>query len=969
MHPTSSLCRRESAANRRQHRSLHLQLEALESRCLLSSGLASYGQLPLSFAPNVGEAAAAADFVTGDGALTLTHGGFDVVVASPPASPNLGPTETAAVTLRLLGANSAAKGEAVGRLPGVSNYLIGNDPTKWHVNVPTYGGVDYANVYPGIDLNYHGEQGQLEYDFVVRSGAYAGTISLQVQGAQSWSLDASGNLVLHTAAGDVVQKAPVAYQEINGVRRDVAARFVLRDHGTVGFAVGAHNPALPLTIDPVLTYSTYLGGSDADYGIAIAVDSAGSAYATGDTLSTNFPTVNPFETAVGAYDVFVAKLNPAGNALVYSTYLGGSSFDFVNGIAVDATGNAYIAGDTNSNDFPAVGGFQGSLAGSYDAFVAKLNAAGNGLVYATYLGGSDFDAATSIALDSSDNAYVTGFTQSTNFPTLGAFQAMSGGGTADAFVAKMNAAGNALVYSTYLGGSGEDHANRIAVDGSGNAFVAGYTKSTDFPIANPHQSQNQGGVTDGTGFVAKLNRTGNGLIYSTYLDFSGEQANALAVDGSGNAYVGTAISHPDVPFPYVVVYKLTPAGNALVYRAQSDAESVNGLALDSAGDAYLTGECGANFSTVNPFQSTEGGGADAYVAELNPAGSKFLNASYLGGGGEDVGNGIALDPSGNVYVVGNTASTDFPTRGALQAHYAGGADDAFVAKVSSTLSAAWRGADVAVGSDGKTKLLWDTADGRADVWSVGSNFAVAGGPAYGPIPGWLAVDSAAGADGLTRVLWRNSTTGAAALWLMDAGGNLVNEGVFGPFAGWTPQDVTVAPDNVARILWTNTSGQAVIWRVDNNLNVTSSAVFGPFSGWSATRLTAGSDSLLRLIWTQANGTAALWLLNADGTYHSSTVFGPIAGWTVTDVTVGSDDNTRILWTSTSSAMAIWTMSNSFSVLRSSVYGPISGWMAEAIAAGSDGELRVLWDNTNGAAALWLLGNDGTFQAAATYGPF
>jgi hypothetical protein len=249
----------------------------------------AYGQLPLSFAPNVGQAPAAADFLTGDGALTLTHGGFDVAVASPPASPNLAPSETAAVTLRLVGANSAAKGEAVGRLPGVSNYLIGNDPTKWHVNVPTYGGVDYANVYPGIDLNYHGEQGQLEYDFVVRPGAHSGAIALQVQGAQSWSLDSAGDLVLHTAAGDVVQRAPVAYQEISGTRRNVAARFVLRNNGTVGFAVGAYDASTPLTIDPVLSYSTYLGGSAEDMATGIAVDSAGSAYITGHTLSTDFP--------------------------------------------------------------------------------------------------------------------------------------------------------------------------------------------------------------------------------------------------------------------------------------------------------------------------------------------------------------------------------------------------------------------------------------------------------------------------------------------------------------------------------------------------------------------------------------------------------------------------------------------------------------------------------------------------------
>ena len=968
--------------DRRRPVSLALRLELLETRCLLSSSTpTSYGQLPLSFEPNVGQAAAGTEFIVrSDGAeLGLAHGTLSVAIQAPSPTKDSPSSAASVLDFRLVGANAAPEAQTVDALAGVSNYLIGNDPAKWHRNIPTYGGVDYADVYPGIDLNFHGQQGQLEYDFVVNAGAQPGAIRFQLQGAQSWSLDAAGDLVLHTTGADVVEKAPIAYQERNGGRQEVAARFVLQDNGSVGFAVGAYDASLPLTIDPVLAYSTYLGGSADDKGNGIAIDSSGSAYVVGSTLSSNFPIVNDDEPYNAGHDIFVAKLNPAGNGLVYSTYLGGSADDFGYAIAVDSSGSAYVAGVTTSNDFPAVNGVKGTLSGMSDAVVAKLNPAGNGLVYGSYLGGTGSDTALAITVDASGAAYLAGTTNSTDFPTPNALQNRQAG-VADAFILKLNPAGSALVYSTYLGGSGNDQANGIAVDGAGNAYETGTTNSANFPIVSAFQANASGG--GGDAFVAKLNASGTALVFSTYLGGTGpDGGQAIAVDSAGSAYVAGTTFSKDFPTTanafqtnaaasaHAFVTKLNPKGNGLVYSTYlggNQTDFGNGIAVDASGEAYVTGyTASSNFPTANAAQGTYGGGGDAFFTRLNANGTGLVYSTYVGGSGGEQGNAIAVDAAGNAYIAGFTASADFPTLSPLQATNAGG-NDAFVTKFAGHI---WQGQDVTVGSDGKTRILWNTPTGQIDVWSVSNSFAAAGGPAYGPINGWLPVETAAGPDRLTRVLWRNSDNGAAALWLLAPDGSFVNVGVFGPFAGWTAQDVAVGADNVTRVLWTNTSGQVDVWRVDNAFNVTASPVFGPYAGWSAVKLAIGSDALIRLLWTQADGTTALWLLNADGTFNSATVFGPIQGWQAIDITVGLDNNTRILWVSSSGAAAVWSMSNSFAVIRANVFGPFAGWAPVAIEAGGDGLTRLLWNYIDGTTALWLLGADGSFVNAATFGPF
>ena len=332
--------------------------------------------------------------------------------------------------------------EALDKKEGRVNYILGNDPTNWKINIPTYGAILYKNVYPGIDMKFYGTNNQLEYDIIVSPQADPSKVLLSYQGVKKLSLSPTGDLEISLGEGSLIQKKPHVYQTISGARKEIEGRFIVAGN-TYGFEVAPYDKGYPLIIDPVLVYSTYLGGNDYDDVWAIAIDGSGNVYVAGRTETTNFPTtLNPFQGSnAGSLDGFVAKLNPAGNELVYSTYLGGNHADAVTGIAIDGSGSAYVAGHTWSTNFPTtLNPFQGSNAGEGDAFIAKLNPAGNELVYSTYLGGNADDAAYAIAIDGSGNAYVAGRTETTNFPTLNPFQG-SNAGSLDGFVAKLNPAG------------------------------------------------------------------------------------------------------------------------------------------------------------------------------------------------------------------------------------------------------------------------------------------------------------------------------------------------------------------------------------------------------------------------------------------------------------------------------------------------------------------------------------------------
>ena len=635
----SGRCQGKLNARRRsgaEARSSRLQVEILELRDLPSgfpTASAAYGKIPLSFEANQGQT---------DGRVQyLAHGpGYTLFLTPTAATLELAqstPMSGAVLDMQLVGARPDAPARGLVEQGGTANYFIGKEPGGWHRDIATFGRVQYAGVYPGIDLVYYGNQQQLEYDFDVAPGANPGAITLTFPGATGIDLDAAGELVLHTAGGDVVQHAPVVYQDGPTGRQPVAGRYVLEGDGHVGFALGSYDPKRALVIDPTLAYSTYLGGNGLDEGRAIAVDDAGDAYVTGYTTSTNFPTTpGAFQTEpAGNANVFVAKLNDTGTALVYATYLGGQGADEGWGIAVDAAGNAFVTGDTTSRDFPTTpGAFQRQPGGGVsNAFVAKLNATGSALVYATYLGGSRDDHGRGIALNSAGQALVAGYTASPDFPTTaGAFQTRIAGRT-NAFVVQLNAAGTGLVYGTYLGGGGNDYAYAIAANAAGNAFVTGATSSPDFPTTPGVVQDTPGGGTDA--FVAKLNATGTALVYATYLG------------GSGN-------------------------------------DEGTGIAVGAAGQAYVIGDTlsGDFPTTEDALQPTNRGRQNTFVAELNATGTALVYATYLGGSANDFGTGIAVDASENVYVTGYTSSGNFPiTPGAFQTRR-GAAPDAFVAKFS-----------------------------------------------------------------------------------------------------------------------------------------------------------------------------------------------------------------------------------------------------------------------------------------------
>jgi hypothetical protein len=482
----------------------------------------------------------------------------------------------------------------------------------------------------------------------------------------------------------------------------VLSRSSAQESGVVSMRLlgGNAGATRELIIDPVFAYSSYLGGSGDDGAVKIAVDGAGNAYVTGHTASANFPVLGAAQPVYGGGgDIFVAKLNAAGNALVYCTYFGGSGGDSGQGIAVDANGNTYIIGSTNSIDFPTTANAaQPTAGGGNDAFLVVLDSTG-ALVYSSYLGGSGLDVGTAVAVDDSGNAFVTGYTQSADFPVTGTVVQSTLAGVNDAFVTQISAAG-ATIYSTYLGGGGLDIARGIALDGAGNAYIAGYTQSADFPTtAGALQTTYGGGNADA--FVAALDPAGANLIYSTFLGGSADDYGiALGVDANGNAYVAGNSNSANFPVTTAVqqangggvdafVTRLDASGASQVfstYLGGTGYDTALGIAVDADGAAYVTGYTqSANFpTTANGGQrSFAGGSSDALVVQLTAAGA-FGYGSYLGGNGQDSGYGIAVDTSGVAYLTGSTTSSNFPvTPGALQTSSAG-SGDAFVTALPAT---------------------------------------------------------------------------------------------------------------------------------------------------------------------------------------------------------------------------------------------------------------------------------------------
>jgi hypothetical protein len=605
-------------------------------------------------------------------------------------------TSGATLTVSFEGANPAPRIEGLNPLPAKANFLIGEE-RNWRLGLPTWQRIVYRDLYPGIDMVYAGDGRNLKSEFIVAPGADPSLIRVRYSGAGRTRLTPGGELAIHAENHELRERAPTVYQERAGGRSAVEARFTLAADEAVGFSVNSYDRDLPLVIDPVV-YSTFLGGNSSDAALALAVDSSGSAYAAGYTASSNFPTANAKQSAsAGGNEVFIAKLSSAGNGLVYCTYIGGSGDDRAFGLTLAADGTVVVAGSTTSKNFPVESPLQSKMAGTKDAFVLKLNAAGNGLLYSTYLGGSGTDLATAVALDVSGNAYVTGDTNSANFPASGLQPANHGG--LDAFVAKLSSAGT-LVYSTYLGGSYDDHAAAIAVDGAGSTFVAGSTYSPDFPVASAAQPQLAGGQD---AFLARLNATGSALLFATYLGGSAgglglpEAAQAVALDAAGNAYLAGSTSSADFPVlsalqssrlgaqdAFVAKYTSSGARVYSTYLGGTGIEVANAIAVDSTGSAYIAGHTlSMDLPVSRAVQSASGGDYDAFFARLSPAGDSLYSLSYLGGRGSDTATALALDASSGIYLAGWTLSTDFPVAGAYQwlnaANYG-----AFISKVAFT---------------------------------------------------------------------------------------------------------------------------------------------------------------------------------------------------------------------------------------------------------------------------------------------
>lgn len=691
---------------------IFLLVTALGSVRAQSAG--QFARTPLSFEANAGQTDSRVEYLSRGAGYTVFLQPGEVVVRLKAAHGS----QDAALRMELEGAH-AAKGEPETREETRTNYLIGSHPENWRTGVENFGRVRYRSVWPGVDVVYYGNQRRLEHDFILAPGTDVTRVRMRLEGAQSIHVDAAkGDLVLEMAGGRSVRlERPVSYQERDGRREPVESRYVLAANGRVGFTLGSYDRKRALVIDPVLAYSTYLGGSIADQVQAIAVDSTGAVYVAGVSASPDFPLVGAYQktnkpAASSATSAFVAKVNAAGTALVWSTYLGGSGVtlpvssyatatcgmtytstgsietcgDAASGIAVDASGNVYVTGAAHSTDFPLVNAYQktNEAAAAYatNAFVAKLNATGSALTWSTYLGGSGRAVTVS---EGGDNSSVT---CSVGTSTSSGSNATCG-----------------------------DGANAIALDASGNVYVTGQAASLNFPVVNALQAQNLEPTQ--TAFVTKIKADGSALMYSTYLGGSdannawsnylygvGDTSQAIAVDAAGEAYVAGLSLAADFPVVNAIqpvnnayefysengfVAKLNAAGTALTWstylggtgNADDGGDGVLALTLDSSGNAYVTGYANSgDFPLVKPYQSKNLAepmqGANAFVTKIQSNGSAIAWSTYLGGPaaleedddyetlGGDGGTSIALDKSGNVYVAGLTASLSFPLVGALE---------------------------------------------------------------------------------------------------------------------------------------------------------------------------------------------------------------------------------------------------------------------------------------------------------------
>ncbi|WP_441303061.1 DUF7948 domain-containing protein [Candidatus Nitrospira allomarina] len=1039
----------------------------------------TFSHTPLSFEANQGQTDSHVQYLSrGNGYNLFLTSNEAVLTLTKADQTNTGtaesanksePRRTATVRMQLVTSNPFPTIAGERKLSGKAHYFKGNDPNKWQKNVSTYAQVRYAEIYPGIDLVYYGNQQQLEYDFIIAPGKDPASITINFQGVDTLNIDPNGDLLLQTPGGTIRQRKPVIYQKINEKKQIIRGHYLVKSSHQVGFQVEKYDPTKALIIDPVISFSTYLGGSKTERLQAIAVDSKKQVYITGHTLSTNFPTANPIQASnmggspsapdSSQSDVFIAKFTADGSELIYSTYLGGSNIDEGRDIAVDADGNAYVTGRTSSDNFPIMNPFQGTKAESADAFVTKLASDGSSLIYSTFLGGSSHeelflfghDAATGIAVDAAGSAYITGFTGSDDFPLKNAIQPQNAGGFlasgpgGDAFVTKLSPDGTALIYSTYLGGGvnpeglvdqGYDAGMAIAVDRTGHAYITGVTVSDFFPTVNAFQ-ENLLGYSDI--FLTKLSPDGSAFIYSTYLGGSIgpidgleshlEQATGIAVDDAGHAYLAGWTNSNDFPTANALqsdalesntnftqqagfVTKFTINGSGLIYStylsgSEPFRDQANAIAVDAAGNAYVTGQAASSDFPTTPdaIQKTKSGFQAAFVTVITPDGSALSYSSYLGGSDNDSGIDIALDSSRNIYVAGQTESTDFPIMNPFQAFNAG-VIDGFVMKIATDNIAPTVEAGPAqtiilpnianlngsVSDDGlpdppgTVLTIWEKVSGPGTVTFADPSAVKT--TARFSLPGTYVVRLTADDGDLTASDEISITVNPPPPLINQA--PMVDAGpmqtIFLPgqalLNGTVTDDGLPNPPGTVMTTWSKVSGPNVV--AFGNPNAVDTTVLFFSAGTYVLRLTASDGALSRssdvtitardqgtsspssdvngdgkadIVWRNTNGMVAIWLMN--GVTITSTGFpgGVATEWQIKGVgDVDGDGKADVIWRhGTSGATAIWLMNG---VTRRSVGfpgSPSTDWEIQAVGdVNGDGKADIVWRNSRGATAIWFM---------------
>lgn len=633
-----------------------------------------------------------------------------------------------------VGAKSSAVVGGLNRLPGNVNYLRGSSSL---LNIPRFQRVSYTGLYDGIDVVFYGNDSQLEYDVILKPGADPHQLRFALRGAQAVKIDPAGDLLIQLKEGTVTQHKPLLFQQRKGALVGVQGSFRIlaqkKNDVVFGFEVGKYDESLPLTIDPIINYSTYFGGSaDEFFRDSTRIDSQGNIYLMGATLSADFPTVNPLQGVLkGAQDVFVTKLSPDASTVIWSTYLGGSGDEFLFGEAIDSNDRLWITGSTDSTDFPTQGAFQPTNAGgAVDGFLTRLSPDGTSLEYSTYLGGTGDEQTATPQFDSTGKVILTGFTTSPDFPTtVGAFGTTLDG-SQDVFVTKFSLDGSTLEYSTYIGGSATEFIFALAIDDSGAAYLFGGTSSIDFPVINALQPNFGGGNFDT--FLLKVDPTGATLAFSTFFGGSGDEfPSGIKLTASGILMSGRTFS---TNFPVQdalqaslagdqdgFLSKISTDGSTLLYSTYlggTGADRIREFLLDGSGNYWVTGiTASTDFPTQNPIQGAFGGGLfDSYASEISADGASLLFSTYLGGSDDDQANTLNSDASGQIYVTGLTKSKDFPIARPIQSVNAGGFDS-FIVRLSDAFSETFSDAS----ADG-----WIFTGGTWNVVPVAAGFALSG---------------------------------------------------------------------------------------------------------------------------------------------------------------------------------------------------------------------------------------------------